>query len=184
MARRIRRILLVCNNYDNFSLEEDGRLDARLAREYSDLNLSNPPVFERVETPDEAIAKAASGERFDLIITMFNVGGTDVFSFASKMKSYDSETPIVLLSSFSREVYRKIEESDRSAVDYIFCWNGQADLILAIVKLLEDSVNADYDILEGGVQCILLVEDSVRYSSTYSLQTCPSTECGGAQGCP
>ena len=167
MARRIRRILLVCNNYDNFSLEEDGRLDARLAREYSDLNLSNPPVFERVETPDEAIAKAASGERFDLIITMFNVGGTDVFSFASKMKSYDSETPIVLLSSFSREVYRKIEESDRSAVDYIFCWNGQADLILAIVKLLEDSVNADYDILEGGVQCILLVEDSVRYYSTY-----------------
>ena len=168
MARRIRRILLVCNNYDNFSLEEDGRLDARIAREYAELNLSNPPVFVRAASTREALALAEAGERWDLVITMYNVGEVDVFSFARRMKEYDAQqVPIVLLTSFSKEVYRQMEEHDRSAIDYIFCWNGSTDLIIAIIKLLEDSLNAPVDVLECGVQCILLVEDSVRYYSTY-----------------
>lgn len=167
MSRRIRRILLVCNNYDNFSLEEDGRLDMRISREYSELNLSNPPLFQRVETTAEALQLAENGERFDLIITMYNVGAVDVFDFSHKMKEIDSETPIVLLTSYSKEVWKKLQEQDRSNIDYAFCWSGSTDLIIAIIKLLEDSMNADSDILEGGVQCILLVEDSVRYYSTY-----------------
>ena len=167
MSRRIRRILLVCNNYDNFSLEEDGRLDVRISREYSELNLSNPPVFERVETTAEALQLAGNGERFDLIITMYNVGAVDVFDFSRKMKEIDAETPIVLLTSYSKEVWKKLQEQDRSSIDYAFCWSGSTDLIIAIIKLLEDSMNADSDILESGVQCILLVEDSVRYYSTY-----------------
>ena len=166
MARRIRRILLVCNQYDNFSLEEDGSLDMRISREYSELNLSNPPRFERVPSTREAIQKAADGERFDLIITMYNVGD-DVFAFAARMKEYQKDVPIVLLTAYSKEIYRRMEDMDRSAVDYTFCWNGSTDLILAIIKLLEDSANAPSDILESGVQCILLVEDSVRYYSTY-----------------
>ena len=167
MARRIRRILLVCNNYDNFSLEEDGRLDARIAREYAELNLSNPPVFVRAASTREALEMADAGERWDLVITMYNVGDVDVFTFSHKMKEYGADVPVVLLTSFSKEVYRQMEEHDRSAIDYIFCWNGSTDLIIAIIKLLEDSMNAPGDILEGGVQCILLVEDSVRYYSTY-----------------
>jgi len=167
MSRRIRRILLVCNNYDNFSLEEDGHLDARITREYSDLNLSNPPLFERAESTVEALAMAEAGERFDLIITMYNVGDVDPFDFSVKMKGYSPDTPIVLLSSYSREVFRQMRERDRSCIDYTFCWNGSTELIVAIIKLLEDKLNADHDILEGGVQCILLVEDSVRYYSTY-----------------
>ena len=164
MARRIRRILLVCNNYDNFSLEEDGRLDMRIAREYADLNLSGPPVFERVESTSSALEKAAAGERFDLIITMYE---GQVFDYAARQKEYSPETPIVLLTSFSKVLYRQIENEDRSSIDYIFNWNGTTDLIIAIIKLLEDSLNAPVDILQGGVQCILLVEDSVRYYSTY-----------------
>ena len=167
MARRIRRILLVCNNYDNFSLEEDGRLDMRVSREYSELNLSGPPVFERVSTTREALQRAESGDRWDLVITMYNVGEVDVFDFAARMKVLSPETPVVLLTSFSREVWRQLESRDRSCMDYIFNWNGSTDLIIAIIKLLEDSMNAPVDILEGGVQAILLVEDSVRYYSTY-----------------
>ena len=167
MARRIRRILLVCNNYDNFSLEEDGRLDARIAREYAELNLSNPPALERAASTREALEKAEQGQRWDLVITMYNVGEVDVFTFARRMKEYDAAVPIVLLTSFSKEVYRQMEEHDRSAIDYTFCWNGSTDLIIAIIKLLEDSINAPDDILVSGVQCILLVEDSVRYYSTY-----------------
>ena len=167
MARRIRRILLVCNNYDNFSLEEDGRLDMRISREYSELNLSGPPVFERVESTREALDRAAAGDRWDLVITMYNVGEVDVFDFAAKMKASAPDTPVVLLTSFSKEVYRQIEDKDRSCIDYIFNWNGSTDLIIAIIKLLEDSMNAPWDILGSGVQAILLVEDSVRYYSTY-----------------
>ena len=166
MARRIRRILLVCNRYDNFSLEEDGNLDMRISREYSELNLTNPPHFEHVSNVHEALALAAAGERFDLVISMYNVGD-DVFSFAARMKEYQSDVHFVLLTAFSKEIYRRMEEMDRSAVDYIFCWNGSTDLIIAIIKLLEDKMNAPEDILSSGVQCILLVEDSVRYYSTY-----------------
>ena len=167
MSRRISRILLVCNNYDNFSLEEEGRLDLRISREYSELNLSNPPVFERAETTSGALEKAERGEHFDLIIAMYNSGEVDVFDFSRQMKAICPETPIVLLASYSREVWRKMRQQDSSHIDYAFCWSGSTDLILAIIKLLEDSLNADTDILEGGVQCILLVEDSVRYYSTY-----------------
>ena len=167
MARRIRRILLVCNNYDNFSLEEDGRLDMRIAQEYADLNLSGPPTIERVASTRDALDKLEKGERWDLVITLYNVGEVDVFSFAAQLKDTSPEMPVVLLTSFSKEVYRQLESRDTSKMDYIFNWNGSTDLIIAIIKLLEDSMNAPEDILGAGVQCILLVEDSVRYYSSY-----------------
>ena len=167
MARRIRSILLVCNSYDAFSLEEDGRLDAQIAREYADLNLSNPPVIHRAASTSEALDRLAAGERFDVAITMYYVGAVSVFDFAPRAKAFDPDMPVVLLSSFSREVYRQIASSPTGSIDYVFCWNYNPDLIIAIIKLLEDSMNADADILESGVQAILLVEDSIKYYSTY-----------------
>ena len=167
MARRIRRILLVCNNYDKFALEEDGRIEPRITAEYSELNLSNPPVFERAESTVEALAMMEKGEKYDLVITMYNVGEVDVFDFSQRVKAIDPDTSVVLLTAFAKEIYKKMESHDLSHFDGIFCWNNSTDLIIAIIKLLEDSRNAPVDILENGVQCILLVEDSVRYYSTY-----------------
>ena len=166
MSKRIRRILLVCSNFDSFSLEEDGRLEARITLEYSELNLSNPPVFVRAENTENAL-RLVKEQPFDLVITMYNVGG-DVFDFAAAIKEINPDIHIVMLSAFSREIYRRMElKRASSCIDYTFCWNGSTDLIIAIIKLLEDKLNAPVDILEGGVQCILLVEDSVRYYSTY-----------------
>ena len=167
MTRRIRRILLVCNSYDRFTLEEDGRLESQISNEYFDLNLSNPPKFIRAESTMDALELVAKGETFDLVLTMYNVGEVSVFDFSKKMKESAPDTPVVLLTSFSREVYKKISLSDTSCIDYVFCWNNSTDLIIAIVKLLEDKLNAEHDILKSGVQAILLVEDSVRYYSTY-----------------
>ena len=167
MTRRIRSILLVCNSYDAFSLEEDGRIDTRIAREYADLNLSNPPRIRRAASTAEALDLLAGGERFDLAITMYQVGEVSVYDFAERAKQADPSMPVVLLSSFSREVYKEIERTASTCIDYVFCWNYNTDLIIAIIKLLEDSLNADADILEGGVQAILLVEDSIKYYSTY-----------------
>ena len=167
MSLRIRRILLVCNSYDSYTLEEDGRLEVQITQEYSELNLSNPPSITRVESTIEALELITSGEQFDLVITMYNVGEMDVYTFSHRMKQVCPKTPVVLLTNFSKEIYRQIEQSDTSSLDYVFCWNNSTDLIIAIIKLIEDSMNADHDILEFGVQTILLVEDSVRYYSTY-----------------
>ena len=167
MARRVRRILLICNNYDSFALEEDGRIDVQIAQEYSELNLSNPPAITRAETTREALDILENGERFDLIITMYNVGELDVFDFAKAAKQLMPGCPVVLLSSLSKEIYNRIEQHDRSDIDYVFNWNSSTDLIIAIIKLIEDRMNAPHDVIEEGVRAIMLVEDSVRYYSTY-----------------
>ena len=167
MTRRIRKILLVCSNYDSFALEEDGRIDEQIAYEYSGLGLSNPPAITRAETVGEALELIRSGEDFDLIISMYNIGAADVFDFAREVKQLSPQTPIVLLTSYSKEISKRIASKDSSCIDYIFSWNNSTDLIIAIIKLLEDKLNAEHDILDGGVQAILLVEDSVRYYSTY-----------------
>jgi len=168
MNRRIRRILLVCNNYDSFVLEEDGNMETLIANEYAELNLiSTPPAIVRAETTVDALALLEAGQRFDLVITMYNVGELDVFSFSHKAKAIDASMPIVLLTAFSREIRRQVADKDRSCIDYVFCWNNSTDLLIAIIKLLEDSLNAEHDILECDVQAILLVEDSIRYYSSY-----------------
>ncbi len=167
MAKRVRKILLVCNNYDSFALEEDGRIEVQIAQEYAELNLSNPPAITRAETTREALTLIEQGEAFDLILTMYSVGELDVFEFAKQAKQLLLGCPIVLLSAFSKEIYNRIEQHDRSDIDYFFNWNNSTDLIIAIIKLIEDRMNAAHDILEAGVRAIILVEDSVRYYSTY-----------------
>ena len=167
MAKRVRRILLVCNNYDSFALEEDGRIDVQIAQEYAELNLSNPPSIDRAETTREAIQRMEQGERYDLIMLVYSAGGNDVWDFAAEAKQLQPKCPIVLLSSFNKEFHRRLEEQDKSNIDYLFTWNNSTDLIIAIIKLIEDRLNAEHDILSEGVRAILLVEDSVRYYSTY-----------------
>ena len=172
MAKRVKRILLVCNNYDSFALEEDGRIDVQIAQEYAELNLSNPPAITRAETTAEAktiieARKAANKLPFDLILMVYSAGGTEVWDFAAEAKKQQPDCPIVLLSSFSKEVHRRIEQQDKRNIDYLFNWNNSTDLIIAIIKLIEDRMNAEHDILTEGVRAIILVEDSVRYYSTY-----------------
>mgnify|MGYP002317151957 CR=1 FL=1 len=167
MKHRIRKILLVCCSYDGYILEEDGHIEQQINQEYIDLNMSNPPALLRVSSTAEALDLLREDDRFDFILTMYNVGEPDVFSFAKIVKERHPNTPVALLTSFSKDIYRRIEEQDRSGLDYIFCWHGNTELIIAIIKLVEDKMNADEDILEGGVQAILLVEDSIRFYSTY-----------------
>lgn len=166
MRYRIHRILLVCSSYDGYILEEDGHIESQINREYLELNMSNPPALTRVSSTREALELLEHDASFDFILTMYNVGELDVFSFGKIVRERYA-IPVALMTSFSKDIYRRIEEQDRSGLDYIFCWHGNADLIIAIIKLVEDKMNAEADILEGGVQAILLVEDSIRFYSTY-----------------
>lgn len=167
MEKRIRRILMISSSYDAYILEEDGQIEAQLYREYIELNISNPPVFTWVNTTQEAMELLEKDPEYDLIVDMFNIRDAAIFDQSRLIREKWPGIPIVILTNFSKELLKKIEAADRSAIDYIFTWNGNADLILAIVKLLEDRMNADADILSSGVQAILLVEDSIRYYSTY-----------------
>ena len=167
MGFRVRRILMICSNYDAFILEEDGQIETQIYNEYIDLNLSTPPTFVWVQTSAQAREVLNTTVGIDMVICMYNVGDNDVFQLAADIKKERKNLPFVLLTHFSKEVYRRIANMDTSAIDYMFSWHGNADLIVAIIKLFEDLKNADNDILKVGVQTILLVEDSVRYYSTY-----------------
>lgn len=167
MKFRIREILLVCSSYDGYILEEDGHLDSQIRREYMELNMSNPPHITHVTTTAQALELIENGKHFDFVLTMFNVGEPNVFLFSKMVKELDPQMPVVLLTAFSKEVYHQLDENDTTYIDNVFCWHGNAELIIAIIKLMEDYMNSESDILEGGVQCILLAEDSIRFYSSY-----------------
>ncbi len=166
MQRRIINVLLICSNYDAFMLEEDGRINEKIFLEYTSKNLRYPPQFTQASSSEKAF-RLMEEKQFDLVITMLNVGKIDCFEMAKKVKKRHPKIPIVVLTHFSREVSMKLRNEDLSSVDYVFSWLGNAGLLLAIIKLLEDRMNADFDIDKVGVQGILLVEDSVRYYSSY-----------------
>jgi CheY-like chemotaxis protein len=166
MQKRIHRVLVICSNYDNYMLEEDGRIDEQIFNEYASLNLRYPPTFVQTDNAEDAFKILEDGN-IDLVISMLSLKGTDVFALAKRIKSKYNHIPIVVLTYFSREVSLRLEGEDLSAIDYVFCWLGDASLILAIIKLIEDKMNADYDIEKIGVQAIILVENSIRYISSY-----------------
>lgn len=165
MQQRIFNVLLVASPYDAFMMEEDGRIEEQLYFEYVALNLSSPPRVTRVSTVDEALKKV-SEKRYGLVIMMPGSDISETFSGARLIKEIRPTVPIVILTPFSKEVSRRLANEDFSAIDYVFSWLGNVDLLLAIIKLLEDKKNADKDINEVGVQMILVVEDSVRFYSS------------------
>ena len=165
MQRRIFNVLLVATPYDAFMMEEDGRVDEQIYFEYVSLNLSSPPRFTKVANYHEA-REALREKNFDLIIAMPGVDISETFHEARQLDTLYPDIPFVVLTPFSREVRRRIANEDLRGVDYVFSWLGNVDLILAIIKLIEDRMNADNDIEQVGVQCVMLVEDSIRFYSS------------------
>lgn len=165
MQMRIFNVLLIASPYDAFMMEEDGRVEEQLYFEYVSLNLSSPPRVTRVSHFSDAVS-ALAAKHFDLIIAMPGIDVSETFSGARRIKSLYPQIPIVVLTPFSKEVSRRLAREDLSSIDYVFSWLGNMDLLLAIIKLLEDKMNAENDILDVGVQMILLVEDSVRFYSS------------------
>jgi CheY-like chemotaxis protein len=147
-------------------LEEDGRIDEQIFNEYVSLNLRYPPIFIMASSAAAAF-DILKKEKIDLVIEMLNIRDMDTFELAKKIKARYKDIPIVTLTHFSREVSVRLQHEDLSAIDYVFSWLGNADLLLAIIKLIEDKMNVENDVQAVGVQTILLVEDSIRYISSY-----------------
>lgn len=165
MNKRIYNVLLIATKYDSFILEDDGRIDEQIFNEYTSLNLNYPPRFTQVVTEEEALTELANNH-YELIIQMPNMDETEMFSTAKHIKATYNDIPFVVLTPFSREVTKRLSQEDLSGVDYVFSWLGNPDLLLAIIKLIEDAMNAEHDTVSVGVQIILLVEDSVRFYSS------------------
>ncbi len=166
MKKRIYHVLLVSSTYDAFILEEDGRIDELIFNEYVSLNLRYPPQFIQVTSEGQAM-QVLEEKNIDLVITMLSAEDSDAFGVVRRLKEHHPQIPVVVLTPFSRKITLSLNQEDLSKIDYIFCWLGNADLLLAIIKLIEDKMNADHDVQEVGVQAILLVEDSVRFYSSY-----------------
>lgn len=165
MNKRIYNVLLIATKYDAFMLEDDGRVDEQIFNEYTSLSLRYPPRFTQVTTEEEALTEL-NNRNFELIICMPNMDNRDIFAAAKEIKIRYPAIPIVVLTPFSKEVSKRVANEDLSAIDYVFSWLGNSELLLAIIKLIEDKMNAPDDTASVGVQIILLVEDSVRFYSS------------------
>lgn len=165
MTRRIFNVLIVANPYDAFMLEDDGRVDEKIFDEYMDLGLRYPPTFTQVTTIDEA-EKVLATTDIDLVICMPGNADNDAFDVARAIKVGSPDIPCVVLTPFSHGITKRMENEDLSVFDYVFCWLGNTNLILSIIKLIEDKMNIEHDMEEAGVQMILLVEDGIRFYSS------------------
>ena len=165
MMRRIYNVLIVANPYDAFMLEDDGRVEEKIYNEYMELGLRYPPTFTQVSTIEEA-SRVLNTVDIDLVICMPGNADNDAFDVARAVKAEFSDIHCVVLTPFSHGITKRIEHEDLSIFDYVFCWLGNTNLILSIIKLMEDKMNIEHDIHEVGVQMILLVEDSIRFYSS------------------
>ncbi len=165
MTRRIYNVLIVANPYDAFMLEDDGRVEEKIFNEYMELGLRYPPTFTQVSTIDEASAVLAT-MKIDLVVCMPGNADNDAFDVARAIKGKYPEIPCVVLTPFSHGITRRMQDEDLSIFDYVFCWLGNTNLIMSIIKLIEDKMNLEHDVNEAGVQMIMLVEDSIRFYSS------------------
>ena len=165
MMRRIYNVLIVANPYDAFMLEDDGRIEEKIYNEYMELGLRYPPTFTQVSTTEEA-ADVLRSTVIDLVICMPGNADNDAFDVARDIKGKFPDIHCVVLTPFSHGITKRMENEDLSIFDYVFCWLGNTNLILSIIKLIEDKMNLEHDIREAGVQMILLVEDSIRFYSS------------------
>ena len=166
MSNKVMDILLVASAYDAYILEEDGSLASRIINEYHGLNLSRPPRITRVDGASKALQMIA-GQPFDLVITMPHLGEVDSFELGLSIKQLKPGLPVILLAHSVQGLHPLPPQKDTSGIDQIFIWSGDADLLLAIVKSVEDLRNVDNDTRKAQVRVIILVEDSPLYRSYF-----------------
>lgn len=167
MRHKVRDILLVSSLYDNYLFEEDGRLYELIREEYQSLNLSHAPEITPVTTGEEALDILQQEDKFDLIITTLHIEDMHVIKLAQSIRELGITAPIILLAYDNKERKEITSYYDTSIFDRIFIWQGDFRLLIGIIKCVEDKLNVENDTEVAGVQSIILVEDNVKFYSTY-----------------
>jgi hypothetical protein len=166
MQNRIVEILLVSSIYDSFIMEEDVRLSDQIYEEFHNLNLRTLPHISRASSVSQAI-KLLKERNFDLVITMRRLGELEPWGFAETVKEIQDVPVILLLNNSSEIQYLKRHKIPDKCIDEVFVWNGNSNVFVAIIKLLEDQMNVEQDTANGDVRVIIVVENSIRFYSLY-----------------
>ena len=166
MRMRVSNILLVSSRYDFYTLVDDGQLSEAIFSEYQDLNLHYAPSITRVHSGEAALEELRE-QSFDLVITMMRLGDMKLESFCNTVKKRYPNITVTLLANQGRALEALYSEGNIRAFDQIFTWSGDRRIFLALIKLLEDWMNAPVDCLEWGVRAIILVEDSPQFYSAF-----------------
>jgi len=164
MARKVTDILLISSPYEAFVMEEEGRLAERIIHEYRGLNLSRPPMLTWAASARQAL-DALSRKKFDLVITMPRVEEIDADVLAEQIKAIYPDLPVYLMIQDTSKHLLNSSRRDHKAIDRQYVWYGNSDLLLALIKNLEDRMNVAYDTRRARVRVIILVEDSPIYCS-------------------
>jgi len=167
MPFRVQNILLVSSLYDSFILREDGRLSELLIGESQDLHLQQIPRITHVSSCNEALALARSDSQYNLIVTNLAVGEMDAAQLAREIKASGLKVPVVVLAYDYRGIKRFIAQNPVTDIEKIFLWQGNARVLIAIVKYIEDRRNVEHDTSAMGVPVVLIVEDNIRYYSSF-----------------
>ncbi len=167
MPFRVQNILLVSSLYDSFILREDGRLSELLIDESLDLNLRQIPSITHVSSCAEAVEMAKADSRFNLIVSNLTVGDVDAAYLAQEVQRAGLDVPVVVLAYDYREIKNFVSRNPVTGIDRIFLWQGMARILIAIVKYIEDKRNVQHDTRAMGVPVLLVVEDNIRYYSSF-----------------
>ncbi len=167
MPYKVQDILLVSSLYDSFTLQEDGRLNELIVGEFLELSLHQSPGLTHVSGGREALTMAMAERRFNLIVTAPHTGDMDAAELAAAVRRAGLDVPVVVLAFDNAEAKRFLSSHDATAVEKVFLWQGNARILVAIVKSIEDARNAVHDTATVGVPVILVVEDNVRYYSSF-----------------
>ena len=166
MQNRINEVLLVSSTYDSFIIEEDARLSDQIFEEFHNLNLRTLPHIFRATSVNRAL-ELLKERKFDLVITMRRLGEINPLLFADQVKAIQDIPVVLLLNNSSELQYLPAKALETSNIDHTFVWNGNSTVFVAIIKLLEDRLNVDADIITGDTRVIIVVEDSIRFYSLY-----------------
>jgi hypothetical protein len=166
MQFRVKHILLVSSSYDSYILEEDGQLTDLIYNEYLELNLTITPHVKRASNAEEAL-KILETQNIDLILIFKRVSDINVYEFGQKVKKLYPKLPLILLAYHERELAAMQNQDYKSVIDQTFIWAGDVKILLSIIKLVEDRINIDPDTKQVGVRVIILVEDSIKFYSSY-----------------
>jgi CheY-like chemotaxis protein len=166
MQNRINEVLLVSSTYDSFIIDEDARLSDQIFEEFHNLNLRTLPHIFRVSSAAQAF-ELLKERKFDLVITMRRLGEINPLVFADQVKAIQDIPVVLLLNNSSELQYLQSKTLEKSNIDHTFVWNGNSTVFVAIIKLLEDRMNIDADIITGNTRVIIVVEDSIRFYSLY-----------------
>src|SRR6267378_6556328 len=166
MPFKVHNILLVSSLYDSFILREDGRLNELLIDQSLDLSLQQIPGITHVSSCAEAAALART-QQFNLIVTNLAVGDTNAAQLASEVKGAGLDVPVIVLAYDNREIKNFLARNPVTEIERIFLWQGNARILIAIVKYIEDKRNVLHDTRAMGVPVLLVVEDNIRYYSSF-----------------